>query len=164
MELPFTTCPSSLFSREHDIYNHTAHRKMIVINNENLISIHFDFLKISYFLITKKIEFMTYYGTLSYLHFQELKSVDTDQDVSIWISFDNVSVLHIKPQSSEKKINITISLHMYQIMLAYFHLTAYLKKGLQARNDFSCQTLNLTLNCNIISHKTGIGKTILEYL
>lgn len=47
MELPFTTCPSSLFSREHDIYNHIAHRKMIIINNENLISIHFDFLKIS---------------------------------------------------------------------------------------------------------------------
>lgn len=55
MELPFTTCPSSLFSREQDIYNHIAHRKMIIINNENLISIHFDFLKISYFLITKKI-------------------------------------------------------------------------------------------------------------
>lgn len=97
MELPFTTYLSSLFSREHDIYNHIAHRKMIIINNENLISIHFDFLKISYFLITKKIEFMTYYGTLSYLHFQELKSVDTDQDVSVWISFYNVSVLHIKP-------------------------------------------------------------------
>lgn len=97
MELPFTTCPSSLFSREHDIYNHIEHRKMIIINNENLISIHFDFLKISYFLITKKIEFMTDYGTLSYLHFQELKSVDTDQDVSVWISFYNVSVLHIKP-------------------------------------------------------------------
>lgn len=55
MELPFTTCPSSLFSREQDIYNHIAHRKMIIINNENLISIHFNFfLKISYFLITKK--------------------------------------------------------------------------------------------------------------
>lgn len=53
---------------------------------------------------------------------------------------------------------------MYQIMLAYFHLTAYLKKGLKAHNNFSCQTLNLTFNCNIISHKTGIGKTILEYL
>lgn len=72
MELPFTTCPSSLFSREHDIYNHIAHRKMIIINNENLISIHFDFLKISYFLITKKIEFMTYYGTLFTYIFRNL--------------------------------------------------------------------------------------------
>lgn len=53
---------------------------------------------------------------------------------------------------------------MYQIMLAHIHLTIYLKKGLQAHDNFSCQTLNLTLNCNIISHKTGIGKTILEYL
>lgn len=59
---------------------------------------------------------------------------------------------------------MTISLQMYQIMLAHIHLTIYLKKGLQAHDNFSSQTLNLTLNCNIISHKTGIGKTILEYL
>lgn len=42
----------------------------------------------------------------------------------------------ISNHSPLKKINITISLHMYQIMLAYFHLTAYLKKGLKAHNNF----------------------------
>lgn len=69
MELLFIICLSFLFSREYDIYNYIVYRKMIIINNENLISIYFDFLKISYFLIIKKIEFMIYYGILFYLYF-----------------------------------------------------------------------------------------------
>ena len=37
------------------------------------------------------------------LHFQKLKAMDTDKDVSIRIRFDNVSILHVKPESSERQ-------------------------------------------------------------
>lgn len=102
MELSFIICLSFVFSREQDNYNYIVYRKMIIINNENLISIYFDFLKISYFLIIKKIEFMIYYGILFYLYFQEFKFVDIDQDVFVWISFYNVFVFYIKLQFFEK--------------------------------------------------------------
>ena len=40
------------------------------------------------------------------LHFQKLKAMDTDKDVSVRIRFDNVSILHVKPESSERQTEL----------------------------------------------------------
>lgn len=59
-------------------------------------------------------------SNLSNLHFQELKAMDTDKDVSVRIRFDNVSILHVKPESSERQTELFYSMYIYYIFFVKY--------------------------------------------